>query len=1023
MSSKFRIARAHALRLTRNAQKKKPRELADILERARLHIAAEAALAADSRLAQICGAHHDGIDTEFELLQKAADYYAKVDQIVGTDVEARRFLTDAPIAELRDFQAKVEEIRLHVAAYAGDSRTIADRLTAYQTIADNFALLSSAISNAHGCIPLSVRFSQFAQLGDNVAAYQFRATEADQLLSDLTAAIDTSELPSQPDQLRRLAADGRIIAKMPDWLRASAISADFAPDIEFAAARRTKDAWDVALKAFETLASFVSIDKKSFFDATPIDAIPTKEFERRASLCHQDRDNLVGWTEWLKSRESANEAGVRDFVDMALESGLPLNQIPDFYITAIRRAQADAVFNEHPKLKSFRGSNQEQARREFQILDRRIQSLGRRHIASKIHTRRPPEGISTGLVRNYTDLSLVKHEAYKTKKHAPIRQIFDRAFAAATALKPCVLASPLAVAQHLPRTNHRIDLLVIDEASQMRPEDAVGALARCGRAVIVGDQKQLPPSNFFLKSSIHEGEDDDNAELVVDEAILDRALAVFPSRGLRWHYRSRHPSLISYSNRTFYGDRLIVFPAADKDHPNLGVRLERVSGTFRNSVNVEEANAVVAAAVTHMKTRTTESLAVVTMNQPQRDFIQSEFDRLAVTDADIETYLRLWTEEREGLEPFIIKNLENIQGDERDVVLISCVYGPAELGGKVMQRFGPINGAAGDRRLNVLFSRAKCQVRVFASLSADHILADSGKAGLRVFREYLAYAATGNLDSSAESTGEPESPFEESVLAELRRCGFDGVPQVGVSGYFIDIGVRHRDWPWGFIMGIECDGASYHSSRSARDRDRLRQEVLEGLGWQLHRIWSTDWFHDHTTERNRLADALRRRMTELAPEAERRHKVLKEADKQAGQARRQAQAPATATNQSVQANLFTLPTAAAPPKPDAQTPPLANAIAISEMAAAAPSERASPERGIRVGDIVTYAFAREPNRPITITITENRYDPDNGFLSKNHPTVKQLLGYGEGSEIELSVANGVRYIRILEVLHSPADDA
>ena len=205
------------------------------------------------------------------------------------------------------------------------------------------------------------------------------------------------------------------------------------------------------------------------------------------------------------------------------------------------------------------------------------------------------------------------------------------------------------------------------------------------------------------------------------------------------------------------------------------------------------------------------------------------------------------------------------------------LFRSAKLGDRVMQRFGPILGAAGHRRLNVLFTRAKRQVRIFASLTPHDIVADSGKAGPRVFREYLAYAATGNIEAMGESSGAPDSPFEESVLDELRRHGFEGVPQVGVSGFSIDIGVRHTSWPWGFVMGIECDGASYHSSRSARDRDRLRQEILEGLGWRLHRIWSTDWFQDSVRERKRLSEALTRRMTELAAEASRRKAALDEA--------------------------------------------------------------------------------------------------------------------------------------------------
>jgi very-short-patch-repair endonuclease len=217
------------------------------------------------------------------------------------------------------------------------------------------------------------------------------------------------------------------------------------------------------------------------------------------------------------------------------------------------------------------------------------------------------------------------------------------------------------------------------------------------------------------------------------------------------------------------------------------------------------------------------------------------------------------------LESFFIKNLENVQGDERDVIFIGTVYGPEKEGAPVMQRFGPINGVAGKKRLNVLFSRAKERIDTFSSMNASDIKAEeeTGNAGVYMLKKWLEYSATKEIESGKVVNTSTDSEFEDHVIQQLKSIGCDAIPQVGVKGYSIDIGVKHPNWPHGFIMGVECDGASYHSSKSARDRDRLRQNVLEGLGWNLYRIWSTDWFNDPVRETEKLREAIEKRMIEL----------------------------------------------------------------------------------------------------------------------------------------------------------------
>ncbi len=558
---------------------------------------------------------------------------------------------------------------------------------------------------------------------------------------------------------------------------------------------------------------------------------------------------LGGWILYLRQREAAEALGLGSVLRLWDRRVLscPLRAAFD---RIFHHALARAVFARHPELDRFTGLGQQEARARFAALDTETVALRRQRLADELGRCPVPVGIGSGRRGDFTDKSLVLLEIGKQKRHIPIRQLLDRAGGAVQAMKPCFMMSPLSVAQYLKPDGLRFDLLVIDEASQMRPEDAVGAIARCGQIVVVGDPKQLPPTAFFARGD--GADDDDEADEEVDaESILDLAQTVFrPMRRLRWHYRSRHGSLVAFSNREFYDGDLMVFPSPAEAEAGQGVTSVKVDGIYKARSNQAEVQAVCAAAVEHMRARPDRSLGIATMNGVQRDLIALEMDRLAATLPEVEDYRERWSD---TLERFFVKNLENVQGDERDVIFISTVFGPAAPGARVLQRFGPINGASGHRRLNVLFTRAKHHVRLFTSMTPDDITAgpDSPR-GAQVLKAYLAYAQTGRLDAGVETSRQADSDFEVFVRERLRAAGYDAVPQVGVAGFFIDLAVRDPRSPATFLLGIECDGASYHSSRSARDRDILRQHVLEGLGWTIYRIWSTDWFRDPEGQTKKL---------------------------------------------------------------------------------------------------------------------------------------------------------------------------
>lgn len=467
------------------------------------------------------------------------------------------------------------------------------------------------------------------------------------------------------------------------------------------------------------------------------------------------------------------------------------------------------------------------------------------------------------------EMKVIRGEIGKKRGHIALRQLFSIAGTAVQRIKPVLLMSPISVAQFLPPGALAFDLLVIDEASQVRPEDALGAIARANQIVVVGDQKQLPPSSFFdrlLDDEANEDADQDEegedllggaAKLGSMESILSLCEARgLGSRMLQWHYRSRAPSLIQVSNREFYEDGLILPPSPLQEDPAYGLCFTRVDGVYDKGGkrdNRKEGEAIVARVAEHARVHPELSLGIVTFSSTQKNLITELLELGRRSDSILDTFLR------EGqFEDVFVKNIENVQGDERDVILVSVCYGPATPGGRLASMtFGPVNTEGGERRLNVLFTRARVRCEVFASFDPGDIDPSRvSRDGARILKRFLEFAKSGHMDD-ASPTGEiADTPFEEDVADVIRSFGYLADPQVGSAGFRIDMGVRHPDRPGTYILAVECDGATYHSALWARERDRLRQDVLEHLGWRFHRIWSTDWFYNRRSEIERLRVAL-----------------------------------------------------------------------------------------------------------------------------------------------------------------------
>src|SRR5262249_19440358 len=412
----------------------------------------------------------------------------------------------------------------------------------------------------------------------------------------------------------------------------------------------------------------------------------------------------------------------------------------------------------------------------------------------------------------------------------------------------------------LPPGRLSFDLLVIDEASQVAPEDAFGVIARAKQIVVVGDDKQLPPTNFFkmVNAGDDDSEDDPEEPIRSDRPNhFESILTLSRTRGmsermLAWHYRSKHPSLIALSNNECYAGRLLLPPSPFIQTSEFGLSLVQTprghydrGGSSCDLVQAEE----VAKSVREQITRyPNKSLGVACFSVQQRDAVDDMIDKLGIR-SEVEAF----TPKGERL---FVKNLEAVQGDERDVIFISVGYGVAENQSRPFLNFGPVSRDGGERRLNVLASRAREKCIVFSSITAADIPAGSEARGTRMLRALLGFAETGKLSGGTPGGGF-DSPFEEAVARVIREAGFDVHSQVGVSSFRIDLGVIDPPKPGEYILGVECDGAAYHSARSARDRDRLRQEVLEERGWRLHRIWSTDWFRNPQRETDKLIAAIK----------------------------------------------------------------------------------------------------------------------------------------------------------------------
>lgn len=612
---------------------------------------------------------------------------------------------------------------------------------------------------------------------------------------------------------------------------------------------------------------FDSLKKlQTYFDKNVMDfdELNIEFLLRKITSCINEYDSIENWVRFNDILIELQSQNLLDFVIQSIKNNIPRNTLSKTFKLMFYTQWMYYIIDKNSTLHEFSRMSQDSAVTNFKKKDKLRFEIAKAEIVSKINKTIPNlNNMAVG-----GQVSTLVREANKKCRQKPVRLLLKDAGQLIQTIKPCFLMSPLSVSTYLDSETCKFDVVIFDEASQIFPWDAIGAIYRAEQVIIVGDSKQMPPSNFFnagmLDDDIEENYDDDVLDF---ESILDICSAIFPQNRLNWHYRSKTEDLIAFSNKNFYDGRLVTFPSAHKNNEDMGVDFYYVNnGIFdrKSKCNIVEAEKVADLVFDHFKIHPERSLGVVAFSQSQEKQIEAIIEKRREND---DTFAKFF--DRKRPEAFFVKNLETVQGDERDTIIFSVGYGK-DTDGRFLHNFGPLNRQGGERRLNVAVTRAKYNVKLVASIkSYDIDLNRTNAIGAKLLKDYLDCAEHGMVyvdkDLDINSNAEPDSYFELEVYDILKEAGYKVDMQVGCSGYRIDLAVKHPSKDT-YVLAIECDGATYHSGKTTRDRDRLRQEILERFGWKFYRIWSTDWFRNKVTEKRKLLVAVEKAIEDFEKE-------------------------------------------------------------------------------------------------------------------------------------------------------------
>lgn len=570
----------------------------------------------------------------------------------------------------------------------------------------------------------------------------------------------------------------------------------------------------------------------------------------------ETQEEIRAWMDYRMSMNSLEQAELNDFAVYVISNQATEDQILSLFRAAFWTKWIEECGQEKPVLWET-GVDLSKKVSRFSEHDVKLQKLKCQEILEKYSSLREPE--------NTIETRILREQASKKRSHLPLRKFIPSAVNTMMQLKKCWLMSPHALVKYLPidnQTEPLFDVVIFDEASQMTTQEAMAGIVRAKQVIVVGDSMQLPPTRFFIKGLNNEEEDEDQFSSEDFESILDMLKAIIPETQkpmLKWHYRCQYESLIAASNKYFYNNRLITFPSNTDSKKGIEFNYRKdLYDRGASATNKGEATRIAEECISLCKNLLEvgkeKTLGVICLNIKQEDMVRDILEiKLKDENVVVQTF---FDENSDKKEAFFIKNLESVQGDERDVIFLSVGYGYDESG-VMKNNFGPLNKKGGNRRLNVAISRAKERMVIFSSIRGDDIKGDNLGEGGGTLRNFLRYAercpevgvqqalfVEETEVNAVNKYNDTDSPFEDSVIEEIQALGYEVHKQIGVSGFKIDLAIVDPRDRSQYLLGIECDGATYHGTRCARERDRLRQEILERRGWEIFRIWSTDWFSD-----------------------------------------------------------------------------------------------------------------------------------------------------------------------------------
>ena len=804
------------------------------------------------------GEEYRGLSTDWDSIVANIAFCGKVIQLLSDNISAEMkaafvsgssLYSDAQVAELRNYLSTARKIESAFPTLGTERdlnakiKVFADLCVALRNAIRTKATITSAAYSECSYSGIVADLEKLARVQETQSAFDRDLTKVKKILPKFTFDSNTdwdymAEIFNHLRQVKRAISSGSIDSEIMQFVT------NGIPGI-------TVTTYNEQIEKLIRNKHLIATLTGLFANKALLETYNLAKLTRRLRNCNEQFSTMDAWIDLRDCKKACVDNGLEEFIVTAEDTYYPAGMLKDVFMKSFYYEWFEKVCAGIESVSTFRVRTQESRVEAFRELDAHQLPVDQMRIREKL-IREMPSRHNFG--RATDEMSILLHELSKKRKIMPLRKLFRTIPNLLLKLKPCLMMSPLSVSYFLEAETYRFDMVIFDEASQIFPQDAIGAIFRAKQVIIAGDSKQLPPTNFFSASTSNDADfdyEDDEEEEVNFDSILEEASNSLPNRSLLWHYRSRFEELISFSNQQIYQNNLITFPSSTIHAKDTGVEYVYVqNGVYENRCNRAEAQEIVRMVAEHIRMHPERSLGIIAFSESQQSVIEEEINKFRTRNPFNE---RFFDEDKD--EPFFVKNLENVQGDERDTIIFSICYAK-NAQGRMYMRFGPLGHQGGERRLNVAITRAKHNVKLVGSILPEDIdLSKTHSEGVRMLRTYISFAMNGSTalpKAEKKNSLYDVDTFSEQVGKFLTSRGCSVQMNVGSSDYTIDIAVEHPKKPGQYIAGIECDGSSYYMARTVRDREHLRTAVLEQMGWKMYRVWSTEWIRNPEAEKERL---------------------------------------------------------------------------------------------------------------------------------------------------------------------------